>query len=91
MRTWQRRIEDGQVPRLGDASGRTLVPLHAVRPALVGQWDGEDIQTLLRADRGEATAQADMRARFALAALQEAEHRKSGGWMRRARTTTRKR
>lgn len=79
MRTWQRRIEDGQVPHLGDASGRTLVPLHAVRSALVGQWDGEGLQTLLRADRGKATAQADMRAKFALAALQEAEHSKSGG------------
>ena len=79
-RTWQRRIEDGLVPRLSDASGRTLVPFDAVRPALTGSWDEEDIEILLRADRGDAAAQADMGAKFALAALREDQKISGGGF-----------
>ena len=81
-RTWQRRIEDGLVPRLSDASGRTLVPFDAVRPALTGSWDEEDIEILLRADRGDAAAQADMGAKFALAALREDQKISGGGILR---------
>ena len=32
IRTWQRRIEEGLVPRLGDERGRALVAFDAVRP-----------------------------------------------------------
>lgn len=69
LRTWQRRAEGGQVPRLDDASGRGLVPLQALMDALPPAWGDEDTQTLLDADQGGAAAQADMGARFAAAAL----------------------
>ncbi len=74
MRTWQRRIEEGLVPRLGDGRG-ALVPFSAVRPALVVDLTEEDVQMLVRADQGDAAAQADVGALFALAALQEAKAR----------------
>ncbi len=74
MRTWQRRIEEGLVPRLGDGRG-ALVPFSAVRPALVVDLTEEDVQMLVRADQGDAAAQADVGALFALAALQEAKGR----------------
>lgn len=79
LRTWQRRVEEGLVERLSDASGRTLVPLAAVRPALPGPWSAQDLDTLLRADQGDAAALADMGARFALAALREAAVPAVGG------------
>ena len=74
MRTWQRRIEEGLVPRLGDGRG-ALVPFSAVRPALAVDLSDEDVQMLVRADQGDAAAQADVGALFALAALQEAKGR----------------
>ena len=77
MRTWQRRIEEGLVPRLGDGRG-ALVPFSAVRPALAVDLSDEDVQMLVRADQGDAAAQADVGARFALAALQEAEAGRGG-------------
>ena len=69
MRTWQRRIEEGLVPRLGDGRG-ALVPFSAVRPALAVDLSDDDVQMLVRADQGEAAAQADVGALFALAALE---------------------
>ncbi|MCZ2088729.1 MAG: hypothetical protein LC129_04445 [Burkholderiales bacterium] len=77
MRTWQRRIEEGAVPRLGDGRG-ALVPFAAVRPALALDLTDEDVELLVRADQGDAAAQADVGARFALAALQEAEAGRGG-------------
>ena len=77
-RTWQRRIEEGQVPRLGDGRG-ALVPFAAVRPALALDLSDEDVQILVRADQGDATAQADMGALFALAALDEAKAQAGSG------------
>ena len=71
-RTWQRRIEEGQVPRLGDGRG-ALVPFAAVQPALSLDLTDEDVRMLLRADQGDAAAQADVGALFALAALDEAQ------------------
>ena len=71
-RTWQRRIEEGQVPRLGDGRG-ALVPFAAVQPALSLDLTDEDVRMLLRADQGDAAAQADVGALFALAALDEAK------------------
>lgn len=72
LRTWQRRIEDGLVPRLGDAV-RAQVPFAAVQQEMaapLGQaWSEEDVQTLVRADQGEALAQAHIGAKLALAAL----------------------
>jgi hypothetical protein len=70
MRTWQRRIEEGLVPRLGDGRG-ALVPFSAVRPALAVDLSDEDVQMLVRADQGDAAAQADVGALFALAALHQ--------------------
>ena len=69
VRTWQRRIEDGQAPRLGDGRGKSLVPFAAVRPWLAVPLGEEDLRVLVRADQGDATAQADIGALFALAAL----------------------
>ena len=71
IRTWQRRIEEGLVPRLGDDRGRALVAFDAVRPALAFKLDGPEVDLLVRADQGEATAQAEVGALFALAALRE--------------------
>ena len=72
MRTWQRRIEEGQVPRLGD--GRSAqVPFAAVRPELAVDLTDEDVPVLVRADQGDAAAQADVGALFALAALDAAK------------------
>src|SRR5690606_26098940 len=51
VRTWQRRIEDGQAPRLGDGRGRSLVPFEAVRPWLAVPLSEEDVQVLVRADQ----------------------------------------
>ena len=78
VRTWQRRIEEGLVPRLGDGV-RTLVPFDAVQQSMEGvpgeaanAWSAQDVQTLVRADQGEALAQAQMGSQFALLALRGA-------------------
>ena len=71
LRTWQRRIEEGLVPRLGD--GRALVPFDAVEPELPLSLTAEDVDMLVRADQGDASAQADIGALFALAAMQPAD------------------
>ena len=72
IRTWQRRIEEGLVPRLGDERGRALVAFEAVRPALALDLSESEIDLLVRADQGDAAAQAEVGALFALAALREA-------------------
>ena len=78
VRTWQRRIEEGLVPRLGDGV-RALVPFEAVQQSMEGvpgeaanAWSAQDVQTLVRADQGEALAQAHMGSQFALLALRGA-------------------
>ena len=75
LRTWQRRIEDGLVPRLGDGT-RAQVPFAVVQQAmdvaLCPTWSAEDVQTLVDADQGDALAQAEMGAKFALIALRGA-------------------
>lgn len=72
VRTWQRRIEDGQVARLTDAAGRPHIALSILRSTatLIRHWDERDIAVLLRADQGDALAQAETGACFALMALQ---------------------
>ena len=55
MRTWQRRIEEGAVPRLGDGRG-ALVPFSAVRPALALALTDEEVRLLVRADQGDGAA-----------------------------------
>lgn len=78
-------ILTGRSMRTGSAASRkgwcrawvrrgALVPL-AVRPALAVDLSDEDVQMLVRADQGDAAAQADAGALFALAALQEAKGR----------------
>ncbi len=54
VRTWQRRIEEGLVPRLGDERGRALVAWDAVRPALALRLDEAEVELLVRADQGDA-------------------------------------
>ncbi len=73
LRTWQRRIEDGLVPRLGDGT-RAQVPFAVVQQAMEEppSWGAEDVQTLVDADQGDALAQAEMGAQFALLALRGA-------------------
>ena len=78
VRTWQRRIEERLVPRLGDGV-RALVPFEAVQQSMEGMpgeaanaWSAQDVQTLVRADQGEALAQAQMGSQFALLALRGA-------------------
>ena len=78
VRTWQRRIEEGLVPRLGSGV-RALVPFEAVQQSMEGvpgeaanAWSAQDVQTLVRADQGEALAQAQMGSQFALLALRGA-------------------
>lgn len=60
LRTWQRRIEDGLVPRLGDGT-RAQVPFAVVQQAMEEppSWGAEDVQTLVDADQGDALAQAE--------------------------------
>lgn len=88
-RTWQRRIEEGLVPRLGDGRG-ALVPFAAVQPALSLHLTDEDVRMLLRADQGDAAAQADVGALFALAALDEAQAQ-GGTWCPRCTFSRRRR
>ncbi|MGE8320226.1 MAG: hypothetical protein ACN6O3_15865 [Comamonas sp.] len=71
VRTWQRRIEDGGVPRLGAANGRAMLPFAAVQPLLVLDLAEDEVQMLVRADQGDTQAQAEVGALFALAALRE--------------------
>jgi hypothetical protein len=73
VRTWQRRIEEGLVPRAGDERGRAMVAFDAVRPALAVELGEEEVELLVRADQGDGAAQADVGALFALAALREAQ------------------
>ncbi|WP_367066239.1 hypothetical protein [Oryzisolibacter sp. LB2S] len=73
LRTWQRRIEEGAVPRLGDERGRALVAVDAVLPALALPLGEAEVALLVRADHGEAAAQAELGALFALAALRGPE------------------
>lgn len=71
-RTWWRRIEEGAVAKLApDARGRALLVFDEVRPAIGLALDDEDMAAILRADGGDAQAQAQVGALFALAALKE--------------------
>lgn len=89
LRTWQRRIEDGLVPRLGDGL-RAQVPFAVVQQAMDLApglaWGAEEVQTLVNADQGDALAQAEMGAQFALIALRgaDAPSSASGGRIIRA-------
>ncbi|KAF1045513.1 hypothetical protein [Xylophilus sp.] len=77
-RTWQRRIEEGLVPRLDDGRGRALVPFEVVRPAVTLELDSAEVLALVRADQGDAQAQAETGALFALATLEEARAQQDG-------------
>ena len=61
------------MPRLGDERGRALVAWDAVRPALALRLDEAEVELLVRADQGDARAQAEVGALFALAALRDAK------------------
>lgn len=72
VRTWQRRVEKQEVPRQRRGQ-QTLVALADVQPEVALALDAADVAMLLRADAGEADAQADLGALFALQALRAAE------------------
>lgn len=72
LRTWQRRIQDGQVAHLGGTGVGTLVPLQAAADPLPGVWDAHDVQALLAADGGDALAQAEVGAKCAHMVLRPA-------------------
>lgn len=65
LRTWQRRIQDGQVAHLGGNGVGTLVPLQAVADLLPGAWAPHEVSALLAADAGDALAQAEVGAQCA--------------------------
>ena len=71
VRTWQRRMEQGLVARQAD--GRALVPWAALQAELVASLAPQDAPLLVRADQGEAAAQADMGALLALETLDVAQ------------------
>lgn len=71
VRTWQRRVEQGQVHRMGSGS-QTLVALSAVAPTMAMPLAAADADVLAQADDGDAASQADMGALFAVAALRQA-------------------
>lgn len=69
-RTWWRRIEEGSVAKLTpDARGRTLLRFDEVRPSIGLVLDEGEVAAILRADGGDALAQAEVGALFAAAAL----------------------
>lgn len=70
-RTWWRRIEEGRVAKLpADARGRTLLDFEGVRTAIDLDLSPEDVAAMVRADGGDALAQAEMGALFAVGAVQ---------------------
>ncbi|ODU09459.1 MAG: hypothetical protein ABS84_08585 [Rubrivivax sp. SCN 71-131] len=69
-RTWWRRIEAGAVTKLPpDARGRTMLAFGEVRAAIALVLDDQEADAIVRADAGQASAQAQVGAMFALAAL----------------------
>lgn len=73
-RTWWRRIEEGRVEKLpADARGRTLMAFEGVRPLIGLPLSDDDAAAIVRADAGEAVAQAEVGALFAVAAMQGAQ------------------
>lgn len=72
LRTWQRRIQDGQVAHLGGSGVGALVPLAALADQLPGLWDAGDLDALLAADGGDALAQAEVGAKCAQQLLRPA-------------------
>ncbi|SHF60390.1 Sel1 repeat-containing protein [Lampropedia hyalina DSM 16112] len=68
-RTWWRRIEEGSISKLpADARGRTLLVFGEIRPALGMALTDEEVAMIARADAGDALAQAEAGAMFALRA-----------------------
>ena len=69
-RTWWRRIEEGRVTKLpADARGRTLLDFDGVRAEIDLDLSPEDVAAMVRADGGDAVAQAEVGALFAVAAV----------------------
>lgn len=74
-RTWWRRITAGQVERQPSARGsRARLALRDVAAQLSVPLSDEQLLTLVRADAGEAQAQAEIGAVFALHACRMAEN-----------------
>lgn len=72
-RTWWRRMDQGVVTKLPvDSRGRAMLMLKDVIKELVMPLDDESLKLLVKADSGDAQAQAEIGALFAL------EHQKAG-------------
>ena len=79
LRTWQRRIEEGLVPRLGD--GRALVPFDAVAPELPLSLTAEDVDMLVRLRRlGRARGQKLVRLRGVKTITSSRKFDRHGDW-----------
>ncbi len=66
-RTWWRRIEKGNVTKLpADARGRTMLVFEEIRSSIALQLGDDDVEMLILADGGDALAQAEAGAMFAL-------------------------
>lgn len=60
-RTWWRRISDGSVARVdGDARGRARLSLDDVVPHLPSTFDALDVELVIEADAGDASALNDL-------------------------------
>ncbi|SHF87777.1 hypothetical protein SAMN02745117_02760 [Lampropedia hyalina DSM 16112] len=71
-RTWRRRVNEGLTGGVGEVGGPLLVPVEAVRPLLAVALQDDEVEMLVRADQGDALAQAEIGALFAMNALQAA-------------------
>lgn len=69
-RTWRRRVNEGLTGGVGEVGGPLLVPVEAVRPLLAVALQDDEVEMLVRADQGDALAQAEIGALFAMNALQ---------------------
>lgn len=69
-RTWRRRVNEGLTGGVGEVGGPLLVPVEAVRPLLAVALQDDEVEMLVRADQGDALAQAEIGALFAKNALQ---------------------
>lgn len=72
-RTWWRRITDGTVTRLeNDARGRAMLAFAEVASLICVPVQAYDLEMILRADAGDADAQADVGQMFSNAGKHEA-------------------
>lgn len=79
-RTWWRRISAGLARRLPNVGGRTMLALSDVIPEISIPFSQEDLEMLVRAENGDAEAQADIGALF----ISANKHKAAFHWLKRA-------